>query len=291
MTASSFRQFIFFLLIVVFFSCQEKHSYENLSIFRYNESAGINSLDPAFAKDQANIWVANQIFDGLVQVDSQLNVMPSIAHSWTISEDAQSYTFNLRNDVLFHQHSLFENYQDRVVKADDFVYSFNRLTDKAVSSPGAWVMNNVDYYEAINDSTFFIRLKTPFPPFLGLLTMPYCSVVPQEIVENTSFRDTPIGTGPFHFQYWKENVKLVLRKNENFYENGLPLLDAIAITFIKDKQTAFLEFIKGNLDFISGLDASYKDEVLTPQGQLQENYIGKMHYRPYPISIPNIWVF
>ena len=83
MTASSFRQFIFFLLIVVFFSCQEKHSDENLSIFRYNESAGINSLDPAFAKDQANIWVANQIFDGLVQVDSQLNVMPSIAHSWT----------------------------------------------------------------------------------------------------------------------------------------------------------------------------------------------------------------
>ena len=49
-------------------------------------------------------------------------------------------------------------------KADDFVYSFNRLTDKAVSSPGAWVMNNVDYYEAINDS-IFIRLKTPFPPF------------------------------------------------------------------------------------------------------------------------------
>ena len=282
MTASSFRQFIFFLLVVVFSSCKEKYSDENLSIFRYNESAGINSLDPAFAKDQASIWVANQIFDGLVQVDSQLNVMPSIAHSWSISEDAQSYTFHLRNDVLFHQHSLFEDYQDRMVKADDFVYSFNRLTDKAVSSPGAWVMNNVDFYEAINDSTFFIRLKTPFPPFLGLLTMPYCSVVPQEIVENTSFRDLPIGTGPFHFQYWKENVKLVLRKNNDFYENGLPLLDAIAITFIKDKQTAFLEFIKGNLDFISGLDASYKDEVLTPQGQLQDNYIGKIQLQTLP---------
>ena len=127
-----------------------------------------------------------------------------------------------------------KTYQDRVVKADDFVYSFNRLTDKAVSSPGAWVMNNVDYYEAINDSTFFIRLKTPFPPFLGLLTMPYCSVVPQEIVENASFRDTPIGTGPFRFQYWKENVKLVLKKKHRIsMKNGLPLLDAIAITFHK----------------------------------------------------------
>ena len=281
MTTSTIRQFIF-LLLVVFSSCKEKRSDENLSIFKYNESAGINSLDPAFARDQASIWVANQMFDGLVQVDSQLNVIPSIAHSWIISEDAQSYTFHLRSDVLFHKHSLFMDYQDRVVKADDFVYSFNRLTDKAVSSPGAWVMNNVDYYEAIDDSIFFIRLKTPFPPFLGLLTMPYCSVVPQEIVENTSFRDTPIGTGPFHFQYWKENVKLVLRKNNDFYEQGLPFLDAVAITFIKDKQTAFLEFIKGNLDFISGLDASYKDEVLTPQGELQNDYKGKIQLQTLP---------
>ena len=65
MTASSFRQFIFFLLVVVFSSCKKKYSDDNLSIFRYNESAGINSLDPAFSKDQASIWVANQIFDGL----------------------------------------------------------------------------------------------------------------------------------------------------------------------------------------------------------------------------------
>ena len=112
--------------------------------------------------------------------------------------------------------------------------------------------------------------------------MPYCFVVPQEIVENTSFRNEPIGTGPFRFQYWKENVKLVLRKNMEFHENGLPFLDAVAITFIKDKQTAFLEFIKGNLDFISGLDASYKDEVLTPQGKLQENYIGKIQIQNSP---------
>jgi len=282
MTRHIIRYFFLLTLALVFFSCNEHTSDESLSIFRYNESAGISSLDPAFAKDQASIWVANQIFDGLVQLDSSLNVQPSIANSWQISEDAKGYTFLLRDDVYFHSHEFFNGLGDRKVKASDFVYSFDRLTDKNVASPGAWVMNNVDYYEAIDDSTFFIRLKTPFPPFLGLLTMPYCSVVPQEIVENTSFRDTPIGTGPFHFQYWKENVKLVLRKNNDFYEQGLPFLDAVAITFIKDKQTAFLEFIKGNFDFISGLDASYKDEVLTPQGQLQENYVGKIQLQTLP---------
>jgi len=282
MTRHIIRYFFFLTLAIVLFSCNEYTSDESLSIFRYNESAGVSSLDPAFAKDQASIWVANQIFDGLVQLDSSLNVQPCIAHSWQISKDAKSYTFLLRDDVYFHSHEYFNGLGDRKVKASDFVYSFNRLTDKNVASPGAWVMNNVDYYEALNDSTLSIRLKESFPPFLGLLTMPYCSVVPRKIVENTNFRDAPVGTGPFHFQYWKENVKLVLRKNNTYHENGFPLLDAVAITFIKDKQTAFLEFIKGNLDFISGLDASYKDEVLTPQGQLQKNYEGEIKLQALP---------
>ena len=116
MKSYKIRHFIFFLLVLMFISCEEKKTDDNLSIFRYNESAGINSLDPAFSKDQASIWVANQIFDGLVQVDSKLNIIPSIARSWTISEDAKSYTFFLRNDVLFHQHSFFKDFQDRVLR-------------------------------------------------------------------------------------------------------------------------------------------------------------------------------
>ena len=86
----------------------------------------------------------------------------------------------------------------------------------------------------------------------------------------------------FSFSILERKCKTRVEKNEDFFENGLPLIDAIAITFIKDKQTAFLEFIKGNLDFISGLDASYKDELLTPQGQLQENYIGKIQIQTLP---------
>ena len=122
-----------------------------------------------------------------------------------------------------------------VVKADDFVYSFNRLTDKAVSSPGAWVMNNVDYYEAINDSTFFIRLKT-LSSFLGLLTMPIALLYLKKLLKILSSRCTNWYRS-FRFQYWKENVKLVLRKMWISMKMITP--DAIAITFIKISKQPF----------------------------------------------------
>jgi oligopeptide transport system substrate-binding protein len=81
---------------------------------------------------------------------------------------------------------------------------------------------------------------------------------------------------------------LILHKNENYFEFDaagfrLPYLDAVMVSFISDKQSAFLEFLKGNLDFISGLDVSYKDDLLTPDGKLRAKYKGKfvMQTGPY----------
>lgn len=248
-------------------------------VFRYNEHKNIGSLDPAFAKDNADIWAINQLFNGLVQMDENLKVQPCIAKAWTISEDALTYSFVLRDDVQFHTHELFGTDSTRTVIASDFEYSFNRLLDKKIASPGRWTLNKVDSFKAVNDTLFQIQLKQPFPAFLGLLTMKYCSVVPHDIVEHyqSDFRSHPIGTGPFQFKRWEENLKLVFRKNQQYFEhdsNGqpLPYLEAVAITFLPDKQSEFLQFAQGNIDFVSGLDASYKDEILTATGHLRESY-------------------
>jgi peptide/nickel transport system substrate-binding protein len=119
--------------------------------------------------------------------------------------------------------------------------------------------------------------------------MKYCSVVPKEALDyfGDSFRENPIGTGPFHFKLWKENIKLVLRKNNNFYEmdeNGvrLPYLEAVAITFLPDKQSEFLQFIQGNLDFLNSIDNSYKDDLLTKKGKLQSRYASKIKMMTSP---------
>ncbi len=167
-----------------------------------------------------------------------------------------------------------------MVVAEDFKFSLNRLRDVKVAAPGSWVLNKVEDFEALNDTIFQIKLKQPFPAFIGLLSMKYCSVVPKEIVEHygSDFRSHPIGTGPFKFKRWEENIKLVFRKNNLYFEkdslgNTLPYMEAVAITFLPDKQSEFLQFAQGNIDFLNSLDASYKDELLTGDGRLRENYV------------------
>ena len=258
----------------------DKDSKRDHLVFRYNEQYQISTLDPAFARNPSIIWPVNQLFNGLVQLDNDLNVVPDIAKSWEVSDDAMTYNFTLRDDVFYHKHKQFKNADStRRVVAQDFVYSFDRLTDDRVASPGGWVLGNVESYTATNDSTFTIQLTKPFPAYLGLLSMRYCSVVPQEIVKHygSEFRSNPIGTGPFKFKRWEEGVKLVFRKNELYYEkdedgNSLPYLEAVAITFLPDKQSEFLQFAQGNLDFLNSLDPSYKDELLTSSGSLRKKY-------------------
>lgn len=267
------------LFSLALISCSEKQQeHRDHLVFRYNESANITSLDPAFAKVQSNIWACNHLFNGLVQLNDSLKVIPDIAKSWIISDDGLNYSFTLRNDVYFHESPHFQN-KSRTANAHDFEYSFSRLLDEKIASPGRWILQNIADFKAVNDSVFHIQLKQPFPGFLGLLTMKYASVVPKEVLaaSEAEFRSHPIGTGPFQFKLWEENVKLVLRKNPKYFEkdesgNQLPYLEAVAITFLPDKQSGFLQFVQGKLDFISGLDPSYKDEILTQRGDLQPKY-------------------
>lgn len=282
------------LIIVIsallLYSCRSKYDNSDKQIFHYNESAGILSLDPIYASGQSAIWACNHIFNGLVDLDENMQIVPAIAKSWTISDDGKTYTFLLRSDVTFHQTDFFPFKGSRHVKAEDFVYSLSRVLSTEAASPGAWIFrkvkrdkDGVPAFKALNDSVLQIELSESFPPFLGILAMKYCSVVPKEAVEHfgKDFRRFPIGTGPFQMQMWEEGVKLVLRKNPNYFErdsNGtrLPYIDAVSVSFIVDKQSVFMEFMKGTLDFMSGVDPSYKDALLTKDGRLNPEYSDKI---------------
>ncbi|MFT7071767.1 MAG: peptide/nickel transport system substrate-binding protein [Patiriisocius sp.] len=271
---------LFLAICLLLLGCTKNIEKDNDHlVFRYNHHSNVPTLDPAFARNEQTIWPMNQLYNGLIQLDDQLNIIPDIAKSWELNDSTLTYTFHLKNNIFFHKNKVFKNDSTRTVTAQDFVYSFDRLRSPKVASPGSWVLSQVKQYEALNDSTFSIQLKASFPAFLGLLSMRYCSVVPQEAVEfyQNDFRSNPVGTGPFQFKMWEENVKLIFRKNPLYFEtdeNGeqLPYLEAVAITFLPDKQSEFLQFAQGKLDLVSGLDNSYKDEIITTEGKLQPKY-------------------
>ena len=274
-----------FLLSAFFLtnSCHYSYPEENLNIFQYNQHSGITSLDPAFSSIQPNIWAVNMLFNGLVQTDSALNILPCIAKRWEISDDGKVYTFFLRSDVFFHDDPAISAEEGRKVVAGDFVYSFHRIIDPKVASRGAWIFNGrvdtIAPFTALNDTTFQLKLLKPFPPMLGILTMQYCSVVPKEACDHygNEFRIHPVGTGPFRMKVWKEGVVLLLFRNEKYFEtdeagNQLPYLDGVRITFLESKATEFLKFRQGDYDFMSDVDAGFKDDVLTKEGDLQPKF-------------------
>ena len=276
--------FCFFCLLAII-ACKSESDNEGKKVFNINLDQNVTSLDPAFARNQNAIWMINQIFNGLVQVDTALNTIPCIAKTWQMSNDGLTYTFNLRNDVHFQDDPLFKAGKGRKVVAEDFAYSLSRIIDPKVASSGGWIFSDkvkdASGFKALNDTTFQITLVKPFPAFMQLLTAQYCSVVPKEVVEHygKDFRSHPVGTGPFKFKYWKEDEILVLLKNENYWEKDgetrLPYLDAVKVTFISDKQSAFMNFIKKDLDFFNSVDGTYRDDIMTKSGKMTSKYKGE----------------
>lgn len=262
-------------------------------IFHYNESTGIASLDPTFAKNQSIMWAIHQLYNTLVEVNDSLEIVPSLAKSWDVSEDRLFYTFHLRDDVFFHDDACFPGGKGRKMTAHDVQYSLERIIDRQTASPGSWIFNRkVDSlwpFQAIDDTTFQLKMLRPYNPILGILSMQYCSIVPKEAVEKygVGFRSHPVGTGPFQFVVWEEGQALVLKKNPAYFEkdsagNRLPYLDGIKVSFYDSKATEFLLFRQKQLEFINDIDASFKDEVLTKAGMLRQDWEGKIELQATP---------
>ena len=278
-------------LIILTSSCSHHEKVKN--IFHYNEQSGIATLDPAFAKNQSIMWAVHQIYNTLVQTDDHLNIVPSLAKSWDISPDNLTFIFHLRDDVFFQDNDAFPNGKGRKMTAQDVVYSFERILDKSTASSGAWIFNGrVDTlhpFTAIDDTTFQLKLLSPFHPILGVMSMQYCSIVPREVVEKygKDFRRHPCGTGPFQLVAWEEGQALILKKNSLYFEKDslgerLPYLNGLKISFLENKATEFLEFQQKRLEFINDIDPSFKDEVITKNGELRKEWTDKIVMIKHP---------
>jgi peptide/nickel transport system substrate-binding protein len=270
-----------------------KVSDSNKSVFYYNEVGSLSSLDPAFARNFENIWATNQIFDGLLEFDTALALKPSLADSFVVSSDGLSYTFYIKQGVLFHSNQEGEKL---TLVAEDVAYSLQRLVSADLASPGRWVMNDVasagdtlDIRYSNAENKVDIRLKKPNASFLYKLAMPYSKVISKQayLSNPSSFYVQPIGSGPFQFFVWENRVNLILHKNDAYHQTDtkggrLPYLDAISVSFLKDPNAVFLSALNGKFHLVSGLTGEFRDELMNKRGVLKEEYQKQFELRKVP---------
>jgi peptide/nickel transport system substrate-binding protein len=284
------------LAALLFTGCGDRKPAVASNTFYCNILDGLNTLDPARIGARSPWWIGGQIFSGLVGLDSSLQPIPLLARSWSVSDDGLTWTFNLRSDAYFSDDPSFAGGRGRRVVAEDLRYSFERICTPETGSTGFWVFRgkvkgaeefykgreskssgapeHVAGFRAVNDTTFQIELVEPFAPFLTMLSIPYCYVVPREAVEKygTEFARHPVGAGAFHLVEWLPDQELRIARNPNYFErdasgNRLPYLDTVRFSFIKNSKTEFIEFQQGKLDMISSIDPEFDDVVLAPDGK------------------------
>lgn len=252
------------------------------------------SLDPA---GKADIFLLGQIYDGLVRLDKDLNVVPALAEYWTISADGKTYAFYLRRGVQFHD--------GRELTSADVKFSLERLLDRRVASPYVQVFLNrvagardfwtgrashVSGFKAVHDHLFEIHWTKPYVSGLALLCMYYCKVLPRDLVriQGRDFFWKPVGTGPFRFNYWLRGTRLEivgvrLEKNPRYFA-GRPFLDAVeyspfyTLDHFKRKEIDIIPFVSERL---AGMDCQIKE------GSLEAVFLGMSCHIP-PFDNPSV---
>jgi peptide/nickel transport system substrate-binding protein len=181
-------------------------------------------LDPHKNIAWASINIYESIYNGLVQWnDDETELVPDLATSWEVSEDGLTYTFKIRQGVKFHN--------GREMTAEDVKFSLDRLRnpDESVHAANYAAVDSVN---VIDPETVEVKLNKPFGTLLLFLTDRY-SIVPEEAV--AELETNPVGTGPFMFDEYVLDQFVRLVKNPDYYEEGLPYLDAVEFKILGDE--------------------------------------------------------
>jgi peptide/nickel transport system substrate-binding protein len=198
-------------------------------------------LNPVLLSDTASGDICNLVFNGLVKYDKDLKITGDLASSWDISPDGKIITFNLRQNVRWHDGAPFT--------AADVKFTFEKLTDPNVKTPFSSDYDLVSRFEVLNPYKIRITYKEPFSP--GLISWGM-GIIPKHIFENGDFNShpanrKPIGTGPYRFSEWKTDEKIVLEANPDYFE-GKPHIAKYIYRIIPDQAVQFLELRNESID-------------------------------------------
>ncbi|MFQ5854072.1 MAG: ABC transporter substrate-binding protein [Anaerolineae bacterium] len=211
---------------------------------RVGLATGFENLDPMVSSAWSDRVAAHAIYDPLVDLDENLNIVPMLAKSWEISDDGRTYTFHLQEGVKFHDGTDFN--------AEAVKFNFENILDPDVQSTQRADMSVIESMEAIDEHTIAITLKHPFAPFLSVLTdragMIRSPAAVQKFGED--YTRNPVGTGPFKLGEWVKDDHLTVERNENYWREGLPYLDRVVFRVIPDSTARLTALRTGDIDIL-----------------------------------------
>jgi len=231
-------------------------------------------LDPHITSAMSSYQVLENVIDNLITLDAEQNIVPSLAHSWTVADDGLTVTFSLREGVRFSN--------GRAMTAADAKASLDRLIDPATGSGNAWRMGGVVDIAAPDDTTLVLTLSGPNPGLLGhLASSKALGVFDLAGVADGSINTRPVGTGPFMISDFQAGTRVLLERNPNYWQEGLPYLDAVDIRIIGDENVRRSALVTGEIDWafwvpaqsVAELDAR-PDVVIDSVPAGQYYYIG-----------------
>jgi len=205
----------------------------------------LSSLNPFWRTQSTDAYVRQIMFEGLMDFDAKGKIVPALAESWTISPDGLTYTFKLRNGVKFHN--------GKEMTAQDVKWSADYAMNPKNAATGLSLMRNVKSVTARDKHTIEITLKEAEPIFFSTLASirPFPVVPEGSVGEGQSrVKDFPPGTGPFVYKEYQSARGLVLTRNVNYWQKGLPYLDEIVLKPVEETQVRFTSLRAGDLDLI-----------------------------------------
>lgn len=236
------------------------------------------SLDPHAVTAVNDFRILMNVYDGLTRYkDGTLEVEPALAESWEISDDGLTYTFKLREGVEFHDGT--------PLNAEAVKFNFDRMLDEdhpyheTGPFPLAFYFSAVDEVTAVDDLTVAFKLKEPFAPFLSNLAYPTGLIVSPEAVKKSGkdFGRSPVGTGAFKFEEWQANSRVVITRNEDYWDGAAPL-EAVIYRPITDTNTRIAEMLSGGLDVM----------VEVPPDSLQQ-FRDDPNFNVHEQAGPHVW--
>ena len=255
-----------------------------LKTLRYGYHAAPTSadtLDPAYRTSSTDGLFQTLVSEQIVRLDENLTPTPHLAESWEANDDGTEWTFNLREGVTFHDGKPFV--------AADVVYTFQRLLDPDVASPGAGGLPGLepDGLTAPDDHTVVMRLTQPNVDWPEAITNSHTRIVP-EGATNADLAAQSLGTGAYRIdEFIPGEISTVFERNENYWQPGLPKVDFLEVIAIGEAEARLAAIRQGQVDILSEVPlASVDDLEADPDIEIVSNPIGGSSVAYCQIDVP-----